>query len=511
VAQADERGGTESEVKLRNEMKHPDPSSEIQIGFKFPGRACRLAFGIWCLVFGLWCFSSVGASAATPPNILFLLADDLGSYDVGWRGSEIRTPNLDRLALGGARLEAFYVQPVCSPTRAALLTGRYPMRHGLQVGVVRPWAQYGLPLEERTLAEALREAGYATGLFGKWHLGHFAPEYLPTRRGFDRQYGHYNGAIHYFEHTRDGGFDWHRDDQVSRDDGYSTFLLADEAAKFIRQHDGAKPFFAYVPFSAVHSPLQVPEKYREPYAGMPGNRRTYAGMVTAMDEAIGRIVAAVEARGWRTNTLIVFSSDNGGPNPGKLTSNGPLRAGKGTLYEGGVKVCAFANWPGRIQSNSVVNAAMHIVDWYPTLLKLAGAKSEAKLPLDGRDAWATITAGAPSPHDAILINAAPRKGALRMGDWKLVVNGDAAESFDGEDDAPLPADEKSSAVGGSGGVELFNLAEDPSEKSNLAAMRPDKVKELRARYDTFSRQQVAPKPAPRAKTFKTPTVWGEKD
>src|SRR5687767_2654195 len=152
------------------------------------------------------------ATGAERPNILFILADDLGSHDVGWRGSEIKTPNLDKLAFSGARLEQFYVQPVCSPTRAALLTGRYPMRHGLQVGVVRPWAQHGLPLEERTLAQALRETGYTTAIFGKWHLGHFKPEYLPTRRGFDRQYGCYNGAIDYFTHLRDGGFDWHRDD-----------------------------------------------------------------------------------------------------------------------------------------------------------------------------------------------------------------------------------------------------------------------------------------------------------
>ena len=201
----------------------------------------RLAFGLFLL--------AIGVTAAERPNILFILADDLGSSDVGWRGSEIKTPNLDKLALSGARLEQFYVQPVCSPTRAALLTGRYPMRHGLQVGVVRPWAQYGLPFEERTLAQALKEAGYVTGIFGKWHLGHFAPEYLPMRRGFDRQYGHYNGALDYFEHTRDGGFDWHRDDKVCRDEGYSTHLLAEEATKFIRDHDGAKPFFAYVPFT----------------------------------------------------------------------------------------------------------------------------------------------------------------------------------------------------------------------------------------------------------------------
>jgi arylsulfatase A-like enzyme len=451
------------------------------------------------------------ASAAERPNILFILADDLGSYDVGWRGSEIKTPNLDKLAFGGARLEQFYVQPVCSPTRAALLTGRYPMRHGLQTGVVRPWAQYGLPLEERTLAQALKEAGYITGIFGKWHLGHFAPEYLPTRRGFDRQYGHYNGALDYFEHTRDGGFDWHRDDKVNRDEGYGTFLIADEAAKFIREHDDAKPFFAYVPFTAVHAPLQVPEKYKEPYAGMAPNRRTYAGMTTAMDEAIGRIIAAVEARGWRTNTLIIFSSDNGGPNPGRLSSNGSLRAGKGTIYEGGVKACAFANWPGQIKSNSVVNAPLHIADWYPTLLKLAGAKLDQKLPVDGRDAWATITQGTPSPHDAILINATPQKGALRMGDWKLVLNGGAADNADGEADAEPAAEKPAANKAASNNIELFNLAEDPSEKTNLAAKHPEKVKELRARYDAFAKQQVAPKAAPKATGFKSPKVWGEKD
>ncbi|MFM8214458.1 MAG: sulfatase-like hydrolase/transferase, partial [Pirellula sp.] len=192
--------------------------------------------------------------------MVVFLADDLGWKDVGWHGSEIPTPNLDRLAGAGAQLDFFYVQPVCSPTRAALMTGRYPMRHGLQVGVVRPWAQYGLPLEEQTLAQGLQSAGYATAIVGKWHLGHFRTEYLPTRRGFDHQYGHYNGAIDYFDHTRDGGFDWHRDDKICRDEGYSTHLIADEAVRIVQQYAGKKPFFLYVPFNAVHAPHQVPEK-----------------------------------------------------------------------------------------------------------------------------------------------------------------------------------------------------------------------------------------------------------
>ncbi|HWN94575.1 MAG TPA: arylsulfatase [Methylomirabilota bacterium] len=456
-------------------------------------------------------FFCIAGFAAERPNILFILADDLGSHDVGWRGSEIKTPNLDKLAFGGARLEQFYVQPVCSPTRAALLTGRYPMRHGLQVGVVRPWAQYGLPLEERTLAQALREAGYATAIFGKWHLGHFAPEYLPTRRGFERQYGHYNGALDHFTHIRDGGFDWHRDDKVSRDEGYSTFLLADEAARYLREHDGRKPFFVYLPFTAVHAPLQVPEKYKEPYAHLRPNRQTYAGMIAAMDEGVGRVIAALDARGWRTNTLIVFASDNGGPNPGRLSSNGPLRAGKGTIYDGGVKVCAFANWPGQIKSNTVVNVPLHIVDWYPTLLKLAGAPLEQKLPLDGRDAWPALTMNASSPHDSILINASPRKGALRAGDWKLVVNGGASESGDGDDGTDQAPQENEPQKASAGTVELFNLAEDPGEANNVAATHQAKVRELRARYDALAKQQAPPKARPKAKGFVSPRVWGESD
>ena len=238
------------------------------------------------------------AGAASRPNVVFLLADDMGYADAGFMGgTAVKTPHLDRLAAAGARFDSFYVQPVCSPTRAAFMTGRYPMRHGLQVGVVRPWAQYGLPLEERTLAQGLKEAGYATAICGKWHLGHFRPEYLPTRRGFDRQYGHYNGAIDYFTHVRDGGFDWHRDDKVNRDEGYSTHLLAKEAAAFVADNAGKRPFFLYVPFNAVHTPHQVPAKYLEPYAALQGERRKYAGMLAAMDEAAGTIVGAVERAG----------------------------------------------------------------------------------------------------------------------------------------------------------------------------------------------------------------------
>lgn len=450
-------------------------------------------------------------STAPRPNIVFILSDDHGWADVGWHSPEIKTPHLDRLAAAGAKLEQFYVQPVCSPTRAAFLTGRYPMRHGLQIGVVRPWAQYGLPLEERTLPQMLKAAGYTTAIVGKWHLGHFDPAYLPTRRGFDHQYGHYNGNIDYFSHERDGGFDWHRDDRVNRDEGYSTHLIAREAVRLIQEKSADQPLFLYVPFNAVHAPHQVPEQYKKPYAALAEPRRTYAGMVAAEDEAVGQIVAALEAKGIRQNTLIVWSSDNGGPSPGRVTSNGPLRAGKGTLYEGGVRVCAFATWDGHIKPGSTVDAPLHIVDWYPTLARLAGASLDQKLSLDGRDAWAAIAAGAPSPHDAILLNTTPTSGAIRMGDWKLVLNGSANDSEDAETPAPSAAKKSKKKKSADESVELFNLAQDPYEKTNLVATQPAKVAELRARYATFAAQAVAPKVQPRDPAFQVPKIWGEKN
>jgi arylsulfatase A-like enzyme len=451
------------------------------------------------------------AADAPRPNIVFLLADDLGRTDCGFMGGkDIQTPHLDKLAKTGAILDQFYVQPVCSPTRAALLTGRYPMRHGLQVGVVRPWAQYGLPLEERTLPQALKEVGYETAIVGKWHLGTFQPTYLPLQRGFDHQYGHYNGAIDYFTHIRDGGFDWHKDDQENHDEGYSTHLIAKESVRLIRERDVKKPLFLYVPFNAVHGPYQVPEDYLKPYAQLTGNRQKYAGMLAAMDEAVGQIASAIDEAGMRKNTLFIFSSDNGGPNPGQITDNGPLRAGKGTLYEGGTRVVAFATWDGVIAAGSTVKAPLHIVDWYPTLLKLSGATLEQKLPLDGRDAWPAITQNAASPHEIILLNTTPSNGAIRMGDWKLVLGGNIADSEDGGGEAKKKGKKKNPAAKGDN-VELFNLASDPNEKTNLAASQPEKVAELRAKLAELATQAVPPKSVPMEKEFKTPRVWGQAD
>jgi arylsulfatase A-like enzyme len=491
------------------------PSTQYQVRHKrqstrladSPLRCLRfLLFPLACLLF------SYALSAGERPNIVFFLADDLGWSDVGFHQSEIKTPNIDKLAAEGAKLEAFYVQPVCSPTRAALMTGRYPMRHGLQVGVVRPWAQYGLPLEERTLPQALQEAGYVTAICGKWHLGHFQRAYLPTQRGFLHQYGHYNGALDYFTHIRDGGFDWHRDDKACQDEGYTTELLGKEAVRLIEEHDTAKPLFLYVPFNAPHSPLQAPQEFLDRYKDITKpQRQKYAAMVSCEDEQIGRIAAALEKKGLAKNTLIIFSSDNGGPTQSGAT-NGPLRAGKGTLYEGGVRVAAFARWPGKIDAGKAVTEPLHMVDWYPTLLKLAGASSEQKLPLDGRDAWPTIVAGKPSPHDEILHNTTPANGAIRVGNWKLVLNGGLHEGGS-EALAEAPAAKakqgKKNQPAAAESVELFNLADDPYEKTNLAGKEPARVKDLQTRLAAYAKSALPPKAAPQPAGFQVPKVWGE--
>ena len=440
-----------------------------------------------------------GETLKNKPNIVFILADDLGWKDVGYHGGEIKTHNIDRLASEGTRLEQFYVQPVCSPTRSSLMTGRYPIRYGLQVGVVRPWAKHGLPLEERTLAQALREVGYVTAVHGKWHLGHLSYEYLPTSRGFDHQYGHYNGALDYFTHIRDGGLDWNRDDKPLREEGYTTNLIGSESVRLIEQHDISKPLFLYVPFNAPHSPFQAPQPYLDMYIHIKvKNRRTYAAMVTCMDDVIGQIIAALDKRGMMRNTLIIFCSDNGGVE--RVANNSPLRGSKGTLYEGGVRVPAIAVWHGVLGAGAVVNEALHIVDMYPTILKLAGASLEQVLPIDGRDVWSTIAKGDSSPHDEILLNCTPFSGAIRRGNWKLAYNAHLNANYIG----PKLNNNK---------FELFNLTDDPYEKINLLEKNPKKFQELKQRLEVYAKQAVKPNMPPNEmpEDFKVPKIWGHPD
>jgi arylsulfatase A-like enzyme len=416
------------------------------------------------------------STAAPRPNFVLFLADDLGWKDVGFHGSEIATPHLDRLAAQGVRLEQLYVQPVCSPTRAALLTGRYPLRYGLQ-NAIAPDAKYGLPTEERTLAQALRETGYATVLLGKWHLGHAEPRFLPMQRGFQHHYGSLLGNLDHWTHLNGKKLDWYRDGVPLEEEGYTTQLLAREAVRVLRAHDAAQPLFLMVAFEATHAPLQAPDAYVQRYAGIASrDRRLKAAMTTCLDDAVGDVVAELERRGLRERTLILFASDNGGPlGPAGGADNGAWRGAKSSYFEGGVRVAALASWPGRVPEGRMVHAMLHVTDLYPTLLKLAGAKLAQPLPLDGRDAWAAIAQGGPSPRSEIVLDVAPMRGALRSGDWKLMVRG------------RLPAG-RLEAVQAS----LYDLAADPGEKVDLVEREKARSRDLLARLDAYAREAVPP-------------------
>jgi arylsulfatase A-like enzyme len=433
------------------------------------------------LLTGLASLCATLTAAARQPDIVFFLIDDLGYADCGFNGGkEIKTPNIDRLAQSGAIIENHYVQPVCSPTRSTLLTGRYPTQTGVYT-IVSPGAGWGLA--ERTLADALRSAGYRTALTGKWHLGEFEKAYQPNARGFDHQYGHFFGMLDYFTHERMNKLDWYRNGEPLKEDGYTTHLIAKEACKVIASGDSSKPLFLYVPFNGVHSPFQVPDSYLKPYAHLQGNRQKLAGMLAAVDEAIGQIEAALKQAGRLENTLIVFSSDNGGPPPG---DNTPLRDFKGTIFEGGTRAAAFATWPGRIPAGQRIRQPMHMVDWYPTLIKQAGGSLEQKLPVDGLDVWPMLTKQAASPHDAILSvsTQGPSRAAVRMGEWKLIVDGGAA------DIAPPGKKKGKKAAGKYEAVALYDLSADPSEAKNLAEAQPERVKAMRARLAELLKNAV---------------------
>jgi arylsulfatase A-like enzyme len=421
------------------------------------------------------------ASAAPPrPNILYVVADDLGWGDAGFHGSDIGTPNLDRLAKEGAQLEQFYVQPMCTPTRAALMTGRYPLRYGLQTGVIPNAGTYGVPTNEYLLPQMLKDAGYETAMVGKWHLGHAKAEYRPRQRGFDYFYGALVGEIDHFKHAAHGSPDWYRNNQPLKEEGFDNSLFGEEAARVIEGHDGAKPLFLYLAFTAPHTPFQAPQEYLDRYKHIEDtNRRAYAAMISVLDDGVGKAITALEKKGMRDNTLVIFHSDNGGTKSslfagdtkvsGQLPAdNGPYRDGKGTLYEGGTRVAAFVNWPGRIKPGEV-NGLLHVVDFYPTLAGLVGVELAKNKPLDGMDVWATLSEGRPSPRTEVVYNVDPTGGAVRRGDWKLVWK------------AALPQK-----------IELFNLAGDKAETTDLAAQNADKVAELKARINGLAGDMAPP-------------------
>lgn len=411
----------------------------------------------------------------TKPNIVYIVADDLGWKDVGYHGSDIKTPTIDGLAATGARLEQFYAQPMCTPTRACLMTGRYPLRYGLQTAVILSGHTYGLSTDEVLLPQVLKEAGYGTAIVGKWHLGHADPKYWPRQRGFDHQYGPIIGELDYFTHQQHGVVDWYRNNHIVKEEGYTTTLLGNDAVKLIESHATATPLYLYLTFNAPHTPYQAPSEYLDRYPSIADpSRRAYAASITAMDDQIARVLDALARRGMRDNTLVVFQSDNGGTRNAMFAGegdmskvkipcdNGPYRDGKGSLYEGGTRVCAIANWPGRINPG-IVNGMIHVVDMFPTIARLAGASMAKCKPLDGLDVWGTISSGQVSPRTEIVYNVEPFRAGLRQGEWKLVWR------------TPLPE-----------AIELYNLATDPAESKNVAADHPEIVAALKNRVSSLA-------------------------
>ena len=416
------------------------------------------------------------AITTAKPSILIIVADDLGYSDVGFNGGKvIATPNLDRLAATGVTLTDFRACPMCSPTRAGLLTGRWPLRFGMMRAVVPPWSPHGLPAEENTLAELLAREDYAQrGIVGKWHLGQARREFLPLAHGFTHFYGHYSGAIDYFSHEREGERDWHNNDRTSREKGYATDLLGAEAARFIRDAPEGRPWFLYVPFNAPHAPYQAKQEDLEKYSQIKRpDRRAYAAMVDSMDQAIGRILDAVEGRPDAANTLTLFFSDNGGVS--RVSSNAPYRGAKLTVYEGGTRVCAAIRWPaGGLRSGKRFDGRIGYIDVLPSLLAAAG--SSAPPNLDGIDFLPALRGDASLPERpwfSYLHQGRDAHASVHFAKWKLVAHGD----FFAHQPPTVPT------------LELYDLANDPAETTDLAAKQPDVVAQLHGRLRQFGAWQ----------------------
>jgi len=421
--------------------------------------------------------TSAAKSAARRPNIIFILADDLGWADVAFHRGNVPTPNLDKLAAGGVELTQHYVYPLCSPTRAALLSGRYASRFG----ITNPQSPRAYRWDTVTLARALKSVGYDTALFGKWHLGS-KPDWGPQKFGFDRSYGSLGGGVGPWDHRyKTGEFTktWHRDGQLVEEEGHVTDLITHEAIQWLESRT-EKPFLLYVPFTAVHIPIREPEEIvsRVPKEITERSRRQFAACVMHLDDSIGKILAALEKSGKAANTLVVFSSDNGGIptaqnndkqypadgyDPGPAGgSNVPLRGQKGEVYEGGIRPPTIARWPGKLKPGKFTGVA-HISDWMPTLCALAGYMPEKDMKWDGLNLWPHLTGAEPPKPRAIYIAGANFKSfAVRDGDWKLVLTG---------------ADK----------AELFDLASDPNETTDVAAKMPEKLAALRTQLEKLSR------------------------
>jgi len=414
------------------------------------------------------------------PNLVVILADDLGYGDLGCFGSrDIQTPNIDAMAAGGMRLTNFYVNaPVCSPTRAGFLTGRSHVRCGAEHVFTPADLQSGLPLNERTLAEELKRGGYTTGLFGKWHLG-YAEKFNPTRRGFDRFVGHLSGFLDYHTHVNPQiGYDWWDGLAKTAGDGYSTDLIGKHSIEFVKTHKD-KPFFLFVSHQAPHSPYQGPEdgplmRWEDGNVVKTQEKQDkekryakYIAMTERMDKTVGDLLKVIDDEGLADRTLVLFVSDNG---PSYLAgTTGGLRGGKHSLWEGGIRVPAVARWPGRIKAGAVADQPATVLDLFPTLLALAGVKSEAGVTLDGIDVGPLLFEGKSLPERPLCWRYL-KSAAVRDGKWKLVGKYD-------------PETRQAELAGKYGG--LFDLEADPAEEHDLAAEHPEIVEKLKSAYEAW--------------------------
>ncbi len=433
---------------------------------------------VWTLVSG-----GPVAAKAEPPNLVLIVADDLGWGDLGCYGSEINeTPHLDALAAGGLRFTDFHSGgAMCSPTRASILTGRYPQAFGeIFDGALSGTTQreLGLPLGSVTIAEVLREQGYATGCFGKWHLG-YEPDLFPTRQGFDVFRGLASGDGDYHTHIdRSGNPDWWSDEELAPEEGYTTELLTRHALTFIEANRD-RPFFLYLPHLAIHFPWQGPDDPAQREAGKswhedkwgiipdPENVAPHVkAMIASLDASVGKIVAALRDHGLEKNTLVVFTSDNGGYlTYGKkfrnISSNGPWRGQKTEVYEGGHRVPTLFSWPGRIEAG-VTNDLAHTNDFFPTFARLAGADFDA-LPLDGIDLSLLLFEGTALP-DRPLFWRTRTHAAMREGPWKLVATRNRKKA------------------------ELFHLGDNPGETTDLSTENPDRLQTMQTAWDQWNRE-----------------------
>lgn len=418
--------------------------------------------------------AGTAATAADKPNVIVFLSDDVGYGEYGFQGNkEIPTPNIDSIAKNGVRFTNGYVSgPYCSPTRAGLMTGRYQTRFGHEWNEGGPTGLnngFGLPVEQRTIADRLRELGYATAAVGKWHLGG-GPKFIATARGFDEFYGTVANTPFFnppnFIDTRKSP----NITPVKDENFYTTDAYAERAVDWIGQQKG-KPFFLYLPFNAQHAPLQATKKYLDRFASMPeGNRKTFAAMMVAMDDAVGRVMAKVREMGQEENTLVFFFSDNGGPTQQTTSKNDPLRGRKATTLEGGVRIPFCAQWKGKIPAGLTYDHPIIQLDILPTCVTAAGGKIDPAWQLEGVDLMPYLTGKVKDPPHESLYWRFGEQWAVRKGDWKLV--------------ASIPDGVKN--------VKLFNLKDDIGEATDLYAQRPEKAKELKADWDKWNTKNIEP-------------------